>query len=45
VQVEINRRLYMDERTLVPHQGFEPLKQKLRSLVELLLGTDPRRIH
>ena len=28
VQVEINRRLYMDERTLVPHQGFEPLKRK-----------------
>ena len=45
IQVEINRRLYMDERTLVPHAGFEPLKRNLRSLVELLLGTDPRRSH
>jgi N-formylglutamate deformylase len=45
VQVEINRRLYMDERSLVPHEGFEPLKRNLRSLVELLLGTDPRRSH
>ena len=43
VQVEINRRLYMDEQTLVLHEGFEPLKRNLRSLVELLLGTDPRR--
>jgi N-formylglutamate amidohydrolase len=45
VQVEINRRLYMDERTLVLHEGFEPLKRNLRSLVELLLRTDPRRNH
>ncbi len=45
VQVEINRRLYMDEQTLVLHEGFEPLKRNLRSLVELLLGTDPRRSH
>jgi N-formylglutamate deformylase len=45
VQVEINRRLYMDEQTLVLHEGFEPLKRNLRSLVELVLGTDPRRSH
>ena len=43
LQVEINRRLYMDEQTLAPHEGFEPLKRNLCSLVELLLGTDPRR--
>jgi N-formylglutamate deformylase len=43
IQVEINRRLYMDEQTLEPHEGFEPLKRDLRSLVELLLATDPRR--
>ena len=43
VQVEVNRRLYMDEQTLVPNAGFDPLKQSLRSLVELLLRTDPRR--
>lgn len=43
LQLEINRRLYMDEQTLQPHQGFEPLKRSLRSLIELLLRTDPRR--
>ena len=43
LQVEINRRLYMDEQSLVPHEGFEPLRRNLRSLVELLLGMDPRR--
>jgi N-formylglutamate deformylase len=42
IQVEINRRLYMDERTLEPHEGFEPLKRDLRSLVEMLLAIDPR---
>jgi len=43
LQVEINRRLYMDEQTLAPHEGFEPLKRNLRSLIELLLATDPRQ--
>jgi N-formylglutamate deformylase len=43
IQVEINRRLYMDEQTLEPHEGFEPLKRNLRSLIELLLRVDPRR--
>lgn len=43
IQVEINRRLYMDEQTLAPHEGFEPLKRNLRSLIELLLRVDPRR--
>ncbi len=43
LQLELNRKLYMDEQTLQPHQGFEPLKRSLRSLVELLLRTDPRR--
>ena len=42
IQVEVNRRLYMDEKTLEPHEGFEPLKRNLRSLVDMLLGTDPR---
>lgn len=42
LQLEINRKLYMDERTLEPHAGFEPLKRSLRSLVEMLLATDPR---
>ncbi len=42
VQVEINRRLYMDEQTLELTPGYENLKAGLRSLVEKLLETDPR---
>jgi N-formylglutamate deformylase len=43
IQLEINRKLYMDEATLAPHAGFEPLRAHLRSLVEMLLATDPRQ--
>lgn len=43
VQVEVNRRLYMDERTLQLHDGFARLQADLRALVEHLLGLDPRR--
>jgi len=43
IQLEINRRLYMDERTLEPTEGFDRLRQDLRSLVEWLLTIDPRR--
>jgi N-formylglutamate deformylase len=42
IQLEINRKLYMDEETLEPSDGFEALKAKLRSLTERLLDTDPR---
>jgi N-formylglutamate deformylase len=42
VQLEINRKLYMDEQTLEITDGFLPLQQHLRSLVELLVQTDPR---
>lgn len=44
VQVEVNRRLYMDEQTLELHPGFAVLRRNLRSLVELLLKTDPRQL-
>jgi N-formylglutamate deformylase len=44
LQIEINRKLYMDEHSLAVHDGFEPLKASLRSLVELLLVTDPRQL-
>ena len=44
LQIEINRKLYMDEHTLALHDGYEPLKASLRSLVELLLATDPRQL-
>ena len=44
IQVEINRKLYMDEETLSVHAGFAPLQASLRSMVELLLATDPRAV-
>jgi len=43
IQLEINRKLYMNEETLALTAGFDSLKTHLRSLVELLLATDPRR--
>lgn len=43
IQVEINRRLYMDENTLALDEvGAFQLQESLRSMVELLLATDPR---
>ncbi len=44
IQVEINRRLYMNEETLALGEGYETLKASLRSLAELLLATDPREL-
>jgi len=44
VQVEVNRRLYMDERTLAVAPNFGELQASLRSLVDLLLATDPRTL-
>lgn len=44
IQVEINRKLYMNEVTLQITEGFAPLQASLRSLVELLLKTDPRTL-
>ena len=43
IQLEINRKLYMDEGTLDMTPGFAPLRMHLQSLVELLLATDPRK--
>jgi N-formylglutamate deformylase len=43
VQVEVNRKLYMDEKTLELSAGFDGLKAHLRTLVEMLLALDPRR--
>jgi N-formylglutamate deformylase len=43
LQIEINRKLYMNEETLELHEGYEPLKRDLRLLVEMLLRTDPRQ--
>ena len=44
IQLEINRKLYMDEDTLALTTGFDILKANLRSLVDMLLKTDPRRL-
>jgi N-formylglutamate deformylase len=44
IQVEINRRLYMDEQTLELNEGFATLRQHLREMVVLLLATDPRSL-
>jgi N-formylglutamate deformylase len=44
IQLEINRRLYMNEETLELTAGFEPLKAHLQSLVEMFLKTDPRQL-
>ena len=40
VQIEINRGLYLNERTLEPLDGFVALQQDLNQVVERLLKTD-----
>jgi len=37
LQVEINKRLYMDETTQRPHAGFEPLQRNLMRLIDALI--------
>jgi len=44
IQVEVNRKLYMDEDTLQPHAGFATLRGHLRELVQRLLAIDPRTL-
>ena len=44
IQVEVNRRLYMDEGTLQPHAGFDKLRGHLKEVVQRLLATDPRTL-
>lgn len=44
IQIEINRKLYMDEATLELTPAHEELKASLRSLARMLLETDPRRL-
>jgi N-formylglutamate deformylase len=40
VQIEINRRLYMNETTREPHEGFEGIRDVLRRLVARLASLD-----
>jgi N-formylglutamate deformylase len=42
IQLEINRRLYMNEQTLEMQEGFAPLQAHLQRLVQWLLRHDPR---
>ncbi len=42
IQLEINRRLYMDEHTLEISGGFAQLKESLQTLVQRLLVLDAR---
>jgi N-formylglutamate deformylase len=44
IQVEINRKLYMDEASLELNAGFESLRGHLRELVRQLLALDPRTL-
>ena len=44
LQLEINRKLYMNETTFELAPGYEALKADLRSLVDVLLETDPRKL-
>jgi N-formylglutamate amidohydrolase len=37
IQIEINRALYMDERTLEPHAGFGKLERDMRALAAALV--------
>jgi N-formylglutamate deformylase len=38
LQIELNRRLYMDEESLEPHAGYPKLEEDLRRLVEAIAG-------
>jgi N-formylglutamate deformylase len=42
VQIEINRRLYMNEKTLELTEGFAPLYENLKAMVLALQSFDPR---
>ncbi|AKJ29870.1 N-formylglutamate amidohydrolase [Caldimonas brevitalea] len=43
IQLEANRRLYMDEASLALHEGHRRLKRDLHDLVERLTTLDPAR--
>jgi N-formylglutamate deformylase len=37
LQIEINKRLYMDEATLQPHHGFQPLQHNLMRMIDTIV--------
>jgi N-formylglutamate deformylase len=45
IQIEINRKLYMNEQTLdLDQAGYLRLTTDLKALVEQLMATDPRTL-
>jgi N-formylglutamate deformylase len=44
IQVEINRKLYMDERTLERTANFDRLKANLQKMIAFLSALDPRSL-
>ena len=44
LQLEVNRKLYMNEKTFELLPDFETLQADIRSLVDVLLATDPRKL-
>lgn len=44
LQLELNRKLYMNENTLDIHAGFERLQRDLEALMRHLSATDPRQL-
>jgi N-formylglutamate deformylase len=43
LQIELNRRLYMDEETLCPHAGYPALEEDLRRMVDAVAQYARRR--
>jgi N-formylglutamate deformylase len=41
LQIEINRRLYLDESRVEPNAGFDALRESLRSLTAALCASAP----
>ncbi len=44
IQLEINRKLYMNETTFELNEGYASLKSSLQSLLAVLVATDPRTL-
>ena len=44
LQIEVNKRLYMDAATLQPNKGFEPLHRDLMRLLDALVARPQRAV-
>lgn len=45
LQIEINRKLYLDERSVARNAGFEPLRSVLRQIFSELVQVAPYALH